>query len=297
MHSTESAQAQHAGLDEYDTPQLVAALVGDPQQAVTAVQRAQPELVRAVDAAVARLEQGGRLLYLGAGTSGRLGVLDGVELTPTFHWPAERALGFIAGGRQAMFAAVEFAEDDAELGARDVQQAQVTAVDVVILLAASGATPYVLGALRAARSAGALTIGMANNSGAPVTSEAEIGITLDTGPEVISGSTRLKAGTAQKIALNSLSSAIMVRLHKVHGNLMVDVQANNHKLRGRAVQLVVRLAGVDDSAAQQALEANGWRVKTAVVALRLGLDGPRADAHLAKVQGRLRTALETPAEA
>jgi N-acetylmuramic acid 6-phosphate etherase len=188
---------------------------------------------------------------------------------------------------------VEFAEDDVELGAKDVQQAQVSSLDVVILLAASGATPYVLGALRAARSAGALTIGLANNTGAPVTREAEIGITLDTGPEVISGSTRLKAGTAQKIALNSLSSAIMVRLHKVHGNLMVDVQANNHKLRGRAVQLVVRLAGVDDSAAQQALEANGWRVKTAVVALKLGLDGVRADAHLARFHGRLRTALQT----
>ncbi len=291
MQNTESNQTTHGDLDRYGTADLVSALVDDHLQAVVAVQRAHAALGQAIDAAVSRLRGGGRLVYLGAGTSGRLGVLDGVELTPTFRWPAERALGLIAGGRDAMFNAVEFVEDDAELGASEIERVRVGADDVVVLVAASGRTPYVLGALRAARAVGALTIAIANNADAPITREADIGITLATGAEVITGSTRLKAGTAQKIALNTLSSGIMVRLHKVHGNLMVDVQANNAKLRERAVRLVMQLTGADEAAAGQALDATAWRVKQAVVALRLGVDAAEASDRLDAVDGHLRAAL------
>jgi N-acetylmuramic acid 6-phosphate etherase len=291
MLNTETPQREHAELDLYDTPRLLATLAGDHQAAVAAVQAALPELARAVDAALPRLQAGGRLVYVGAGTSGRLGVLDGAELTPTFTWPAGRTVGLIAGGPGAMFKAVEGAEDDDALGARDIAQAAVNANDVVLLIAASGHTPYVLGALHAARAAGALTIALANNPRSPITQAAEIGITLDTGPEVISGSTRLKAGTAQKIALNSLSSALMVRLHKVYGNLMVDVVPSNAKLRRRAVRLVMQAAGADEAQAAQALDESGWRVKVAVVAIRNGSSAAAAEARLNAVHGSLRAAL------
>ena len=227
MLNTESPSTQHTDLDRYATPDLVAAFVEDQMLAVRAVRAAGPDLARAVDTALPRMLAGGRLIYAGAGTSGRLGVLDSVELYPTFSWPHERAIGLLAGGDTAMFKAVEGAEDDADQGARDVQSIQVGHNDVVLLIAASGSTPYVLGALNAARSAGALTVGFANNPNAPVTQKSDIGITLDTGSEVISGSTRLKAGTSQKIALNTFSSALMVRLNKVYGNLMVDLKATN----------------------------------------------------------------------
>jgi len=210
--STEAADARHPQLDRYDTPQLVAAFVDDQTGAVAAVQAAGPDLARAVDAALPRIAAGGRLIYIGAGTSGRLGVLDCVELNPTFSWPRDRAQALMAGGDSAMYAAVEGAEDDGPQGSADLHRLGPTENDVVLLIAASGATPYVLGALQAARASGALTIAIANNPGSPLAAFAEIGITLETGAEVISGSTRLKAGTAQKIALNTFSSALMPRI-------------------------------------------------------------------------------------
>ncbi|MEG2033039.1 MAG: N-acetylmuramic acid 6-phosphate etherase, partial [Janthinobacterium sp.] len=199
MLKTETPSRRHPDLDLYPVEQLVAALVDDQFWAVEAVRLASPQIAAAITAALPRIAAGGRLLYVGAGTSGRLGVLDSVELTPTFSWPPERAVAILAGGAGAMFTAVEGAEDDLQQGERDVLALQPQENDVVILLAASGATPYVLGALLAARQAGALTIGIANNMDAPVAHEAQCGIVLDTGTEVISGSTRLKAGTAQKI--------------------------------------------------------------------------------------------------
>ena len=213
---TESPSTLHQNLDEYSVIDLVNAFADDQLDAVNAVRNAAKEIAAAITAAMPRMESNGRLVYVGAGTSGRLGLLDSVELYPTFSWPQSRAVALLAGGKQAVYEAIEGAEDDVEQGAADIIAAGVNANDVVLLIAASGATPYVLGALRAARKLGALTIGFANNAGAPVTREAEFGITLDTGSEIISGSTRLKAGTAQKIALNTFSSTVMVRLNKVY---------------------------------------------------------------------------------
>ena len=292
MLNTESPSTQHSELDRYATPDLVAAFVDDQMLAVQAVRNAGADLARAVDAALPRMLAGGRLIYAGAGTSGRLGVLDSVELYPTFSWPHERAIGLLAGGHSAMFVAVEGAEDDADQGARDMQAAGSGPNDVVLLVAASGSTPYVLGALQAARSAGALTVGFANNPNAPVTQQADIGITLDTGSEVISGSTRLKAGTSQKIALNTFSSALMVRLNKVHGNLMVDLKATNAKLVRRAVALTMRATGCDEALARNTLLACDHHVKVAVVAIRCGVDIATAKERLAAAGDSVRSALD-----
>jgi N-acetylmuramic acid 6-phosphate etherase len=291
MLKTETPAACHTQLDQYSTSELVNTLVDDQFGAVEAVRAAAPCISAAVTAALPRIQADGRIIYVGAGTSGRLGVLDSVELYPTFSWPRERAVALLAGGPGAMFVAVEGAEDDAVQGARDLVDVDVDENDVVLLLAASGATPYVLGALRAARAAGALTIGLANNPQAPVVLEAEIGITLDTGSEIISGSTRLKAGTAQKIALNTFSSALMVRLNKVHGNLMVDLKATNAKLVLRAVSLTRFATGADDATARAVLEQCDFHVKVAIVALtkKISVDGARA--LLDAAQGSVRLAL------
>ena len=291
MLNTETPSLNHAQLDQYPTADLVQTLVDDQLAAVNAVRAAAPLLARAVDAALPRVEAGGRLVYVGAGTSGRLGVLDSVELYPTFSWPHERAVALLAGGSAAMFVAVEGAEDDQEQGAADLRAAGVGANDVVLLIAASGGTPYVLGALRAARAAGALTIGFANNPDAPVAGEADIGITLDTGSEVISGSTRLKAGTSQKIALNSFSSALMVRLNKVYGNLMVDLKATNAKLVRRAIRLTTYATGADEAAARAVLEQCGFHVKVAIVALKRNTGVEQARALLDAARGSVRQAL------
>jgi N-acetylmuramic acid 6-phosphate etherase len=229
---------------------------------------------------------------VGAGTSGRLGLLDAVELLPTFSWPPGRAIAVMAGGMAAVTQAVEGAEDDAEQAAADLRAHHLKADDVVIVLAASGGTPYAMGALAAARAAGALSIGLANNPEAPVTAGADIGITLDTGSEVISGSTRLKAGTAQKIALNTLSSAIMVRLNKVYGNLMVDLLPTNAKLRRRALQLTMRATGADEPTARATLDACDGQVKTAIVCLLGRLPVQEARSRLARAEGSVRLALQ-----
>ncbi len=289
---TEQPHPDHPALDDYATEALLAAFIDDQARAALAVRAALPALMLAVDAAVPRLARGGRLITAGAGTSGRLGVLDSVELGPTFDWPRERAPALLAGGEGAMFVAVEGAEDSAERGAADVQALAPTVDDVVIALAASGSTPYALGAVQAARAAGALTVGMANNPGAALLAAADIGVLLDTGPEVISGSTRLKAGTAQKIALNSFGSACMVKLHKVYGNLMVDLRATNAKLVKRALRLTVRASGAGEAEAQAALRAAGLRVKTAIVMLKAGVDAATAEARLAAASGSVQQALD-----
>jgi N-acetylmuramic acid 6-phosphate etherase len=291
MLSTETPDLQHASLDQYATEALVAAFVDDQTGAVAAVRAAAPQLARAVDAAQPRIEAGGRLIYVGAGTSGRLGVLDSVELYPTFSWPRERAVALLAGGEDAMFVAVEGAEDDRAQGSADLLSVNPGPLDVVLLLAASGATPYVLGALQAARKAGALTVGFANNPEAPVVLDAEIGITLDTGPEIISGSTRLKAGTSQKIALNTFSSALMVRLNKVYGNLMVDLKPTNAKLVLRAVRLTMFATGADEAAARAVLEQCDFHVKVAIVALSKNTSIDQARALLDATHGSVRLAL------
>ncbi|WP_332852340.1 N-acetylmuramic acid 6-phosphate etherase [Duganella sp. S19_KUP01_CR8] len=291
MLKTETPSQEHAGLDQYPVASLVDTLIDDQLNAVAAVRAAADVIAAVVEAAVPRIAAGGRLIYVGAGTSGRLGVLDGVELHPTFSWPHERALSLLAGGKGAMFKAVEGAEDDSKQGFLDLAALLPQPDDVVILLAASGSTPYVLGALDAARTAGALTIGIANNIDAPVAARAEFGITLDTGPEVISGSTRLKAGTSQKIVLNTISSAIMVRLHKVYGNLMVDMKASNAKLLRRAVALTMHATGADEASAGFVLEQCDYHVKAAIVVLLRQIPVARARALLDQSDGSVRAAL------
>lgn len=291
MLKTETPDSRHTDLDQYPTAELVGVLVDDQLNAVNAVRAAAPRIAAAVTAAVPRIEAGGRLIYVGAGTSGRLGVLDSVELYPTFSWPHERAVALLAGGIDAMFVAVEGAEDDTAQGAADLRGVNPGPLDVVLLLAASGGTPYVLGALRAARDAGALTVGFANNTDAPVAEEAEIGVTLDTGSEIISGSTRLKAGTSQKIALNTFSSALMVRLNKVYGNLMVDLKPTNAKLVLRAVRLTMFATGADEDAARAALEQCDFHVKVAIVALTRKTSIGQARALLEAARGSVRQAL------
>ncbi|WP_092945909.1 N-acetylmuramic acid 6-phosphate etherase [Roseateles sp. YR242] len=294
MLNTETPSQQHPDLDLYDSAQLVQALVDDQQAALDAVRAAAPALAAAVEAALPRIAAGGRLLWAGAGTSGRLGVLDSVELTPTFSWPRERAVALMAGGASAMFVAVEGAEDDEAQGRQDVQAVQPGPQDVLLGIAASGQTPYVLGALAAARAAGCLTVGLANNPGAAVLAACEFPVLLDTGAEIISGSTRLKAGTAQKIALNSFSSALMVRLNKVYGNLMVDMKATNAKLVRRAVALTMRAASVDEASARRALAQCDFSVKTAIVMLRRQLPAAEALRSLERHDGSVRRALAEP---
>ncbi|WP_431264650.1 N-acetylmuramic acid 6-phosphate etherase [Roseateles chitinivorans] len=289
--NTETPSAHHQDLDLYDSPRLMEVFIDDQRSAVEAVRAAAPALAVAVDAALPRIAAGGRLLYAGAGTSGRLGVLDSVELVPTFSWPRERAVAVLAGGEGAMFVAVEGAEDDEPQGRRDIEALAPTPDDVLIGIAASGHTPYVLGALAAGRAAGCLTIAIANNPGAAVLAAGAYPVLLDTGAEVISGSTRLKAGTAQKIALNSFSSALMVKLHKVYGNLMVDMKATNAKLVRRAVALTMHAADTDETAARAALDQCGFHVKTATVMLLRQLDAADAQALLARHDGDVRGAL------
>jgi len=291
MLKTETPSTQHLDLDLYPSADLLAAFVDDQTAAVAAVRAALPQLQAALDAALPRIQAGGRLLYAGAGTSGRLGVLDSVELPPTFGWPRDRAVALLAGGHGAMFQAVEGAEDDRALGAADIASVHPTPNDVLLAIAASGGTPYVLGAIEAGRAAGALTIGFANNPDAPVTASADIGVTLDTGPEVISGSTRLKAGSAQKMALNTFSSSLMVRLNKVYGNLMVDVQATNAKLVRRTVALTVKATGCDEALARATLDQCAQSVKWAIVVIKLGITPAEAQARLARAQGSVRAAL------
>lgn len=289
--TTERPSLEHTRLDEYDVGQLVAVLIDDQARAAEAVRRAHHDIARAVEAAVPRIEAGGRLIYAGAGTSGRLGLLDSVELYPTFAWPSERSLALLAGGDGAIFRAVEGAEDNAVQGGADISKLLVNRNDVAILVAASGTTPYVLGAMATARAAGALTIGIANNPGTPVVTQAEVGVALDTGSELVSGSTRLKAGTSQKIALNTISTAIMVRLHKVYGNLMVDLVPTNAKLLARAIRLTSLATGADEAISEAALKACRYRVKVAIVMILRKLDAASAQTRLDMVHGDVRAAL------
>ncbi len=288
---TELPHPDHATLDQYETPDLVAALIDDQAGAARAVRGAAAQIAAAVTAAVPRLEASGRLIYVGAGTSGRLGLLDSVELYPTFSWPTERAVAVLAGGAGAIYRAVEGAEDDTARGAAELAAVGVSAGDVVLLLAASGMTPYVMGALEGARAVGALTIGIANNPGAPLALESDIGIVLDTGSELISGSTRLKAGTAQKIALNTFSTAVMVRMHKVYGNLMVDLKPTNAKLSRRAVRLTMLATGADEATARKVLEESRFQIKVAIVAIARKTDVEEARARLAAFRGSVRAAM------
>ena len=291
MLKTELPNPLHSRLDEYPISELVGVFANDQLTAVHAVCAARGQIAEAVTAAVPRLERGGRLIYVGAGTSGRLALLDSVELYPTFSWPSEHAIALLAGGREAVFQAIEDAEDDAEQGVIDMKASGVGPDDVIIAPAAAGTTPYTLGVMRAGREAGTLTIGITNNPDAPLAREAEIGITLDTGLELISGSTRLKAGTAQKITLNTFSSSVMVRLHKVYGNLMVDLKPTNVKLVRCAIQLTMLATGADEVTAQRTLAECQYRIKVAIVAIVRKMSIGEAETLLTAARGDVRLAM------
>jgi N-acetylmuramic acid 6-phosphate etherase len=285
--STEARNPRTAAIDRCDTLGVLQLLQAEDATVAEIVRGALPQLALAVEAALAALRAQGRLIYVGAGTSGRLGVLDAVECVPTFGVEPWQVVGLIAGGAEALVRSVEGAEDDAEAGRRDLEALGPTGRDFVVGLAASGRTPYVLAALEAARDAEARTAAIACNRPSPLLEAAEIAIPLVVGPEAITGSTRLKAGTAQKMALNLLSTATMIRLGKVYGNLMVDVRVTNHKLVQRAVRIVSEVTGVEATEAARLLAETDWRVKPAIVMALLGLTAPEADARLQAAGGLL----------
>lgn len=266
--STEGVDPRFAHLDEMDVGQLAQVMADEDRSVPDAVERALPQIIPAIEAISERFTAGGRIIYVGAGTSGRLGVLDASECPPTFNTTPDQVLGIIAGGDRALRWAMEGAEDDAEQGAADLLAVDVGPRDAVVGIASSGRTPYVVGALEYARSVGAMTIALGCNADAEISAAAEHGIEVVVGPEVLAGSTRLKSGTAQKLVLNMISTITMVRAGKVMGNRMVDLRASNEKLRIRAVRMVSELAEVDESAASSALEGADWRVKDAILALQ-----------------------------
>jgi N-acetylmuramic acid 6-phosphate etherase len=286
---TEQPNPRTADLDRRDTLGTLALINAEDRTVAAAVAAALPEIARAVDLAVERWRLGGRVVLFGAGTSGRLAALDAAELRPTFGVPPGRYVARMAGGAGAFQVAVEGAEDD--LAGGEAAASDLTAADVALGVAASGRTPWVIGALRAARRRGAATVGLACLPGPALAAECDVTIAVETGPEALAGSTRMKAGTAQKLVLNAFSTALMTRLGKVYRNLMVDVQVTNAKLRRRAIRLVGEIAGVDGPTAEQALDAADREVKTAVVALRFGLEPPAARARLASADGSLARAL------
>jgi N-acetylmuramic acid 6-phosphate etherase len=292
MTGTERTSPRHAALEDWPLPDLIAALTESQYTAIAAVAAAGPDLVLAVEAAADRLPRGGRLIYLGAGTSGRLATLDAAELPPTFAWPPERARAVMAGGAPALTMAVEGAEDDPSAAPAALAAMGCGPQDVVLGLAASGATPFTLAGLVAARDRGALTIAMLNNPGAPMAQAAEITITLDTGAEAIAGSTRMKAGTAQKVALTTFSTALMVRLGYVYRGRMVEMRPTNAKLRRRAEAIVADLTGANPEDACAALAMAEGSIKLATVMLALNLPLEAARACLDAANGRLADALK-----
>jgi N-acetylmuramic acid 6-phosphate etherase len=291
--ATEHRSRRYAGLDAWAPDEILDVFIEGQLAAVAAVRAARRSIEQAVLAMEARLRGGsGRLVYAGAGTSGRLAVQDGAELTPTFSWPGDRLVLLIAGGDQALLQAVEGAEDEGERGAEAVRRHRVGPDDVLIAVAASGTTPYTLACLREAKRLGALAIGIANNPDTPLLTQADHGVWLDTGPEAIAGSTRLKAGTAQKITLNLLSSLLMIRLGRVYDGLMVDVQPTNQKLVRRSENMLMQLTGRDRATVRAALgQANG-SVKLAVLLLQ-GCTLDEAHAALDDAHGQLRGALRS----
>ena len=289
--TTEAADPALADIDTLDVEARLRLINAEDAKVAAAVAAEIPQIARAVRLAAASLRAGGRLIYLGAGTSGRLGVLDASECPPTFGVPPAMVQGLIAGGPGAMFQAVEGAEDDPELGAAAVVGAEVGARDTVVGISASGAAPFVLGALRLAVKRGASVVALTNNRPSALESVAAVTIAPVVGPEVLAGSTRLKSGTAQKMVLNMISTGAMMEIGKTYGNLMVDVQATNAKLRARAVRIVRQVTGAAPDRAESALLQAGGSAKVAIVLLQTGATPDEARLRLARAGGFLRRAL------
>ena len=286
---TEQRNPRTLAIDAVGTSEILQLVNNEDARVAGAVGLVIPELTKAVDAAVEAVRGGGRVHYFGAGTSGRLAVLDAAELLPTFHVPDGLVVAHHAGGMEALLRAVENVEDSEEGGAADA--AAVTGQDLVVGLAASGSTPYVAGALKAARAAGATTVLVTSNPDAPLAPLADVVIAADTGPEVIAGSTRLKAGTAQKMILNAFSTTLMIKLGRTWSNLMVDLVATNKKLRGRMLRILAEATGADEDACETALAAADGELKPALVHLLTGTPIAGARAALEAAHGRVATAL------
>ncbi|MFI6249934.1 N-acetylmuramic acid 6-phosphate etherase [Streptomyces sp. NPDC051016] len=291
--TTEAFRPELAEIDTLATLDIARLMNGEDAGVAAAVALRLPEISAAIDGIAARMAQGGRLVYAGAGTAGRLGVLDASECPPTFNTGPGQVVGVIAGGPEAMVTSVEGAEDSAELARKDLHALGVGPGDSVVGISASGRTPYAIGAVAHARALGALTVGLSCNEGSALAAAAEHGIEVVVGPELLTGSTRLKAGTAQKLVLNMLSTITMIRLGKTYGNLMVDVRASNDKLRARSRRIVALATGASDEEVEEALGATGGEVKNAILVILAGVDGPLAARLLEESGGRLRAALTT----
>ncbi|MFI6562918.1 N-acetylmuramic acid 6-phosphate etherase [Streptomyces sp. NPDC050534] len=293
--TTEAFRPELADIDQLPTLDIARLMNGEDATVPTAVARRLPEIAAAIDAVAERMARGGRLVYAGAGTAGRLGVLDASECPPTFNTDPDQVVGLIAGGPEAMVTSVEGAEDSARLARDDLDALGLLAADTVVGVSASGRTPYAIAAVEHARALGALTIGLSCNAGSALGAAAEHGLEIVVGPELLTGSTRLKAGTAQKLVLNMLSTITMIRLGKTYGNLMVDVRASNEKLRARSRRIVALATGASDDDIERALTATGGEVKDAILALLADVDGPTAARLLADSDGHLRAALAAAA--
>lgn len=290
--ATEQRNPNTMNIDTLPTLEMVKLMNREDHRVAEAVSLVTEEIARAVDLIADRLSKGGRLIYCGAGTSGRLGILDAVECPPTYSTEPEMVQGLIAGGYPAIFKAVEGAEDSRELGIRDMKEISFGAGDVLVGIAASGRTPYVLGCMEYARELGAATVSVTCCPGSELDRFADIGIAPAPGPEVVTGSTRMKSGTAQKMVLNMLSTGAMIKLGKVYGNLMVDVKPSNEKLIRRCVTIVCAATDCDEAAAVTALEACEYRPKTAIIMVLCGVDAETARIMLEKAGGRIAQALE-----
>lgn len=289
---TEKINRHTRNIDQVSVMEMVRLMNEEDKKVAIAIEKELPKIAHASEQIYARMKQGGRLIYVGCGTSGRLGVLDAAECPPTFGTAPDRVLALMAGGRDAFHVAVEGAEDDKAAGKEDLRAVSVTSKDVVVGIAASGRTPYVIGAMEYARGLGAPVIGITCCPGSEIDVLADIGIAPVTGPEVITGSTRLKSGTAEKMVLNMLSTTVMIQMGKVYGNLMVDVKATNEKLVERTVRIVCDAAGVDEDKARAALAQCGQKAKTAIVMILLEVDPQTAERHLEECEGHIHRILE-----
>jgi N-acetylmuramic acid 6-phosphate etherase len=289
--TTEQTNPDSIEIDSLSTHEIVRLMNAEDQKIAAAVALETPHIAAAVDAIAERLSQGGRLLYLGAGTSGRLGVLDASECPPTFNTAPQMVVGIIAGGYQALTSAIEGAEDDEQAAIDDLTQNRLSSSDVLVGIASSGRTPYVLSGLRYAKKQGAFAIGLTCNRDSELLNVADVVIAPIVGPEVISGSTRLKAGTATKMVLNMLTTATMVVLGKTYGNWMVDLRASNVKLKARSIRIVSSITGLNESDASRIIERCDGEVKTAIVSAQRGVDASQARLILQQASGKLRSAL------
>ncbi|MFF8270699.1 N-acetylmuramic acid 6-phosphate etherase [Streptomyces sp. NPDC016562] len=289
--TTEAFRPELAEIDRLPTLDIARTMNAEDATVPAAVAGQLPRIAAAIDAIAPRMARGGRLVYAGAGTAGRMGVLDASECPPTFNTDPAQVIGLIAGGPGAMVRSVEGAEDSAELAAEDLSALGIGPDDTVIGISASGRTPYAIGAVTYARTRGALTVGLSCNAGSALAAAAEHGIEVVVGPELLTGSTRLKAGTAQKLVLNLISTITMIRLGKTYGNLMVDMRSSNEKLRARARRIVALATGAPDEEIEAALSATDGEVKNAVLVILGGVDGRRAAELLSASGGHLRAAL------